>query len=195
MPDLDDLLIGLSNEILPSLIQFTFLLMATIGVTMIAANLVWMYQMLRDERGMTSTGLTAGKAMWRMFFAALLVTPSVTLWRTADAFLQGGDVTESKVLAYITDGVDTSAAYCNQFSDAVTLAFIFVGVIGIYVAYQAIDDYWSGFRRDGIRVGIVFFAGSIGCIFINDVALAIGNTVGYDLGFEAVCSNLAGGEG
>ena len=191
MPDLDEILITLSNELLPSGIQFTLLLFALVGSYMIAFSLVNIYQIIDTGRYDRQTGEKVGGPMIRILLGGLMVTPSVTLWRAADAFLQGGGTTESDILAYIS-GPSGTPSYCERFSDAVQLAFMLVGLIGIYMAYRNADDQARGFNHNGYRTAVPYFLGGLACFFVNDIIGVAGATLGIDVGFDALCAAFDG---
>jgi hypothetical protein len=144
--------------------------------------------MISNDQYQTSTGLTVGGSMMRILLGGIMVTPSVTLWRAADAFLQGGGTTESDILAYISG--TTGTTYCERFADAITLTFMLVGLIGMYMAYRNADDQARGFNQNGYRQALPYFFGGLACFFINDIAAVIGATTGFEVGFDALCSAL-----
>lgn len=193
MPDLDEILITLSNELLPSGIQFTLLLFALVGSYMIALSLVKIYYIVDGSQQYVSNSSegTVGGNMIRILLGALMVTPSVTLWRAADAFLQGGGTTESDILAYIS-GPGGTPSYCERFSDAIQLAFMLVGLIGIYMAYRNADDQARGFNPNGYRTAVPYFLGGLACFFVNDIIGVVGATLGIDVGFDALCAAFDG---
>lgn len=191
MPDLDEILITLSNELLPSGIQFTLLLFALVGSYMIAFSLVNIYQIIGRGPYDKQTGESVGGPMIRILLGGLMVTPSVTLWRAADAFLQGGGTTESDILAYIS-GSGGTPSYCERFSDAIQLAFMLVGLIGIYMAYRNADDQARGFNPNGYRTAVPYFLGGLACFFVNDIIGVVGATLGIDVGFDALCAAFDG---
>lgn len=192
MPDLDEILITLSNELLPSGIQFTLLLFALVGSYMIAFSLVRVYYIIdgKDYTSREQQG-TVGGNMVRILLGGLMVTPSVTLWRAADAFLQGGGTTESDILAYIS-GPGGTPSYCERFSDAIQLAFMLVGLIGIYMAYRNADDQARGFNSNGYRTAVPYFLGGLACFFVNDIIGVVGATLGIEVGFDALCAAFDG---
>ena len=187
MPDLDEILITLANDLLPSGIQFTFLLMALVGSFAIASALLGIYNNISVDGYSRGQFQSNSGLMLRMLLGGLMVTPSVTLWRAADAFLQGGGTTESDILAYIA-GPDGTPGYCTRFGDAIQLSFMLVGAIGLFLAYRAADDQARGFSQTGYRSAIVYGLGGLGCFLISDVMDIIGNTLGYGVGFHALCA-------
>ena len=187
MPDLDELLITLTNDLLPSGIQFTLLLMALVGSFAIASSLVGLYNNISADGYSRGQLLSNSGLMLRMLLGGLMVTPSVTLWRAADAFLQGGATTETDILAYIS-GPDGTPTYCDRFGDAVHLSFMVVGVIGLFLAWRAADDQARGLTQTGYRSAILYGLGGLCCVFISTVMAAIGATLGFDVGFDALCA-------
>lgn len=191
MPNLDEILITLSTELLPSGIQFTLLLFALVGSYMIAFSLVSIYKIIGSGPYDKQSGETVGGPMIRILLGGLMVTPSVTLWRAADAFLQGGGTTESDILGYIT-GSGGTPGYCDRFADAIQLAFMLVGLIGLYMAYRNADDQARGFNPNGYRTAVPYFFGGLACFFVNDIIGVIGATLGIEVGFEALCAAFDG---
>lgn len=191
MPDLDEILITLATDLLPSGIQFTLLLFAVVGSYMIAFSLINIYQIVGAGRYDKQTGESVSGPMIRILLGGLMVTPSVTLWRAADAFLQGGGTTQSDILSYISGPAGTPG-YCERFADAIQLAFMLVGLIGLYMAYRNADDQARGFNPNGYRTAVPYFLGGLACFFINDVIAVIGATLGMNVGFDALCAAFDG---
>jgi len=188
MPDLDEILIGLGTELLPTSVQFAMVLMALVGSVVVAIALFDIYRMISDDTAVNQNGTTVGGSMIRIFLGGLMVTPSVTLWRAADALLQGGNVTQSDLLGYI--GGDMGTNYCDRFASAIQLLFILIGLIAIYVAYRNADDQARGFDRNGYRTAVPYFFGGLACFFINDIIGIIGATLGISVGFPQLCEAL-----
>ena len=191
MPNLDEILVTLSNELLPSGIQFILFLMAVVGSFMVAFSLVKIYQILSLGPYDKQAGETFGGPLIRILLGALMVTPSVTLWSAADAFLQGGGTTESDILAYIS-GPSGIPSYCERFANAVQLVFMLVGLIGIYMAYRSADDQARGFSPNGYRTAVPYALGGLACFFVDDIIAVVGVTLGIDVGFDALCAAFDG---
>lgn len=191
MPDLDKILLTLGSELLPSSIQLAMLLFALVGSVMIAMSLISIYYILERGPFNRQSGETVNGPLIRILLGGLMVVPSVTLWRAADAFLQGGGTTESDILAYISGSAGTSS-YCTRFGDVIQLLFMLVGLIAIYMAYRNADDQARGFSMNGYRIAIPYFFGGLACFFINDITAVIGATLGIEMGFDHLCAAFDG---
>lgn len=184
--DLQTIVQELGTAILPSATQFVWVLLALIGLTTIGMALYNLYSLASD--GPRPDGPTAGGALVRIILGALMVVPSVTLWRAASVFVGGGTVTHADFLTYIDGGGGSTE--CENFARAIQLGFVFLGALGIFKAFRLADDAAKGFNRDGYRVAIIYFIGGLGCVFINDLMVVIGNQLGATVGFEALCDTV-----
>lgn len=186
MIDFEDIITALGIGILPNAIQFVWVLLALVGVITIGFALNSLYRLASD--GPEPGGGTEGSAFVRLLLGGLMVVPSVTLWHAANLFLDGGDSTAGDLLTYVTGGAALTG--CDNFARAIQLGFMFVGVIAIYRAFRSADDAAKGFNREGYRQAIVFFIGGLGCFFIDDLMDVVGNEIGFDIGFDYLCTAL-----
>lgn len=184
--NLQTLIQELGTAIFPSATQFVWVLLALIGLITIGMAIYNLYTIASD--GPQPSGPTAGGAVARMIIGAMMVVPSVTLWRAASVFVGGGTVTHADFLTYIGGGGGSTD--CENFARAIQLGFVFVGALGIFKAFRLADDAAKGFQRDGYRIAAIYFFGGLGCVFINDLMVAIGNQLGTPVGFVALCQSV-----
>jgi hypothetical protein len=192
MIDLEEILTNLGVSVLPNAIQFIWVLMAFLGMLVIGMALNSWYRLVTD--GPEPGGTTGNGVVVRLFVGALMVIPSITLWRAAEVFMGGGGETETTLLAYVSES--GSVAGCDNFGRAITLGFMFMGALAILRSGQVADDVAKGFSREGYRRAVMFFIGGICCFFINDIMEVVGNELGYDVGIEQLCTAIgdSGGE-
>lgn len=186
MIDFEDIVTSLGNGILPNAIQFIWVLMALMGLVTIGLALYSYYKIASD--GPEPGGPTEGSALVRLIIGGFMIVPSVTLWHAAGVFLDGGDSTAGDLLTYVSTGASITG--CDNFARAIQLGFMFVGAIAIYRAYRNADDAAKGFNREGYRQAVVFFIGGLGCFFIDDLMDVVGNELGFDIGFDYLCTAL-----
>lgn len=179
----DTIITKLGAEILPSAIQLVWLLLALSGLITIGFAILNLYNIAMD--GQQPNGPTGGGAVVRMLLGAMMVVPSVTLWSLASALLNSGTQTNVDLLSYINGTAGSTS--CANFARAIHLGFVLTGAIGIYRSFRLADDAAKGFQRDGYRPALTFLIGGIGCIFINDLMLVVGNQLGVSIGFEPIC--------
>lgn len=188
MPNLQTLLMEMLSAILPNGIELVMVLIALVGMFVIASAMMNAYRLALD--GPTGRGgdMTLGGIIMRLLIGAAMTMPSVLFWRAADAFVSGGGATYSTVLAYVGGVPETG--YCDQFVAVVTLSFFLVGLVALFVGFQNWDDQARGLNPRGFRQALPWFFGALGCIFITDLIEITGNTLGIDTGFEQVCQQL-----
>lgn len=193
MPTIDELVTTFINDLAPSAIQLILLLMALVGSYNIALALYQLYRNLSADAYQSTGQLQpVGGSMIRMLLGGLMVTPSVTLWRAADAFLRGGGRTASDVLSYI-DGGGGATVYCQNFGDMIQLIFMVVGLIGIFQGYRHADDQARGLNPTGYRTAVVYLFGGLACFMINDLVAIGGRTFDMNWGFDQLCAAFEGG--
>lgn len=184
MIDVQEMLEALGVGVFPNAIQFVWVLLALMGIVTIGLGLYNLYQIASD--GPQPGGATEGGSFVRIVLGGFMVIPSITLWHAANVFLDGGDSTAEDLLAYATGAGAITG--CDNFSRAIQLGFMLMGCIAIYRAFRNADDQAKGFSRDGYRTAVIYFIGGIGCFFINDLMHVVGNELGFDIGFEELCS-------
>ena len=188
MPNLQELLMELGKAILPSGIELVMILISVVGMLIFANAMYGTYQLALNgpRRASGNTGF-GGQAV-RMLIGAAMTMPSVMFWRAADAYLAGGTTTYSTVLSYVSGIPETG--YCDQFKGVVTQAFFAVGLVALFVFFMNVDDQARGMNPRGLRQGIPWLVGAIGCMFISDIVDIASNTLDIDTGFDKVCIQL-----
>lgn len=186
MPTIDEIMVRLAEEILPSSAQFIMVLTALVGTVIVLWAFNDMYKMMSEDAMQTPDGKTVGGSLIRVAIGGLMVVPAAVLWRAADLFIDGGTATETSVLAYIADGAPT--ATCDRFGAAIQLMLLVVGLIALYFAYRNADDQARGFNSNGYRTAVPYAIGGLLCIFIEDIFSIIGETFGLDVGMTNLCA-------
>lgn len=187
MPNLDTLLIEMGSAILPNGIKLAMLIIATIGMFIVASGLYSLYELALHGGSRQRQG-SAGGSMMRMLLGGAMTLPSVMFWRAADALVMGGGATAAAVLAYV-DGVPDTG-YCDKFTAVITLAFMFFGIVALYIAFRNADDQARGLDPMGLRKAVMWAIGGFGCIFISDIIVWTANTIGVETGFDQICLQL-----
>lgn len=188
MNSIDDIMVRLIEELMPSAAQFIMVLTALAGTVIVLMALVSLYRMISEDQLQTPDGTTVSGSLVRIVIGGLMVVPSAVLWRAADLFLEGATATEASVLAYI--GGTTPTETCERFGAAIQLMFLVVGLIAIYFAFRNADDQARGFNRNGYRTAVPYAIGGLGCIFIEDIFVILGNTFEIDVGLSQLCVAL-----
>lgn len=186
MPTIDELLVTLAEEILPSSAQFIMVLTALAGTIIVLWAFNDIYKMMSEDTMQTPDGKTVGGSLTRIAIGGLMVVPAAVLWRAADLFIDGGTATETSVLAYISTGAPTET--CDRFGAAIQLTLLVVGLIAIYFAYRNADDQARGFNANGYRTAVPYAIGGLLCIFIEDIFDIIGSTFDLDVGLTNLCA-------
>lgn len=182
---IDDIMIRLIEELLPSAAQFVMVLIALVGSIIVLRAFMDLYKMLSEDMNRTPDGATVSGSLVRVLIGGLMVVPSAVLWRSADMLLGGGTATETAVLSYI--GGVTPTATCDRFAGAIQLMFLVVGLIALYNAFQNWNDQARGFNSNGVRTAIPYAIGGLGCIFIIDIFAIIGTAFGVNAGLTQLC--------
>lgn len=186
MPTIDDIMVRLAEEILPSSAQFIMVLTALAGTFIVLWAFNDLYKMMSEDVLQTPDGKTVGGSLTRIVIGGLMVVPSAVLWRAADLFIDGATATETTVLAYIADGAPTET--CDRFGAAIQLLFLVVGLIALYFAYRNADDQARGFNMNGYRTAVPYAIGGLCCIFITDIFDILGSTFDIDVGLTNICA-------
>lgn len=186
MPSIDELIVTIINDLLPSTAQFIMVLTALAGTVIVLWAFNDLYKMMSEDMMQTPDGKTVGGSLTRIVIGGLMVVPAAVLWRAADLFIDGATATETSVLAYIADGAPTET--CDQFGAAVQLMLLVVGLIAIYFAYRNADDQARGFNMNGYRTAVPYAIGGLCCIFIEDIFNVIGATFDLDVGISNLCA-------
>ena len=189
MESLDTIMVTLIEELMPSAAQFVMVLTALMGTVIVLWAFNDLYRTISEDRMRMADGPSIGGSMTRIVIGGLMVVPSAVLWRSADLFLDGATATETSVLAYISGGAPTGT--CERFGGAIQLMFFVVGLIALYFAYRNADDQARGFNRNGYRTAVPYALGGLGCIFIEDIFVILGNIFEIDgLGMDQLCTVL-----
>lgn len=188
MPSIDTIMVTLINQIFPSTIQFIMVLTALMGTVVVLLAFMSIYKMISEDEMRTPEGATIGGSLVRVLIGGLMVVPAVVLWQAADALIAGGTVTQTSVMAYVAGTAPTTT--CARFASAVQLMFLVVGLIAIYMAYRSADDQARGFNPNGYRIAVPYLLGGLGCFFIEDIMVILGNTFSLNVGFPQLCIAL-----
>ena len=186
MPTIDELMVRLAEEILPSSAQFIMVLTALAGMIIVVWAFNDLYRMMSDDQLQTPEGKTVGGSLTRIVIGGLMVVPAAVLWRAADLFVDGASGTFTSVLSYSEDGAPTET--CDRFAAAIQLIMLVVGLIAIYIAYRNADDQARGFNMNGYRTAVPYAIGGLCCVFIVDIFTILGATFGLSVGLTNLCA-------
>jgi hypothetical protein len=186
---IDTIMVTLIEELLPSAAQFVMVLIALVGTIIVLWAFMDLYRMMSEDEMRTPEGATVSGSLVRIVIGGLMVVPAAVLWRAADLFLDGATATETSVLSYIAGTMPTGT--CERFGTAIQLMFLVVGLIALYFAYRNADDQARGFNPNGYRTAVPYAIGGLGCIFIEDIFVILGNTFDLDIGLTQLCAAFA----
>lgn len=131
----------------------------------------------------------------RLILSAAMIVAPLVMWDFANTLVAGGQQTASMmtdVFAYSGGNSGTGTlAYCKQFSTAITLFFMLLGLIGIGYAFNSANAVMAGVgKTHGYGQAWIFFIGGVLCFFVNDVAVILSNTIGLQIGLTNICAAL-----
>lgn len=131
----------------------------------------------------------------RLILAAAMIVAPLVMWDFANTVVAGGQTTAQMmpdVFAYSgSSGTPGTLPYCKQFSTAITLFFMMLGLIGIGYAFNTANAVMAGVgRAPGYGQAWIFFIGGVLCFFVNDVAVILSNTIGLNVGLTNICATL-----
>lgn len=182
VPDLSSMLVSLS-EVFPLIVRLVFVLIGVIGLWIGSMGLYTLYNVATDEYKFSNRPVTMDSAFGKIALGGAMIVAPVMLWRFANTFVLGGDVTYSM----FNYSVSSSTNYCSKIQVAVTYFFMALGAVAwLFGSLQLYDATNNQSRRAGSAT--LYFVGGVLCFFVNDVAKLVSATIGMDVTFSNVCT-------
>lgn len=182
MTDLDAIILNL-GKVFPIGVKVVFYLIIVFGMVMCAKAVFQVYLVGRDgERSNHSYG-----AAFCIFVlgAACCVSP-VLVWRIANTIALGGKET-AQWLSYIPSSTGMVDTYCKDTQFAITGFFMLTGAISILYGITILYNKAQNYRQTGTGQATIFIISGVACMFINDIATIIGNTINWNVGIQNAC--------
>lgn len=190
MSDLGTVIINLGT-LFPYIVQFVFILLALFGLWLVGLSIYEVYQVASE--GARSGKSYVGAGVQLMLGAACTIGPYI-IARIGNTVALDGTET-GKWLSYNSSGVSGSSKYCQDTQFAVIGLLMVFGAIAILLGASILHSMRNQTRSGGIGQASMFIFGGVCAIFSNDVANIINNTVGWNVGFNQLCSALGVGTG
>ena len=125
IPDLGSVLVSLS-EVFPLVVNLIFLLIALLGIWYGTSGLYALYGVAAGEHKFSNRPVTIDAAFGKLALAAAMIVAPVLLWRFANSFVLGGDITFSMFNYSATQRSST----CDGIRVAITYFFMALGALG-----------------------------------------------------------------
>ncbi|WP_430912215.1 hypothetical protein [Methylobacterium sp. sgz302541] len=186
IPDLGSLLVSLS-EVFPLFVNLLFLGIALLGIWYGASGLYVLYNVAAGEYKFSNRPGTLDAAFGRLALASAMIVAPVLLWKFANSFVLGGDVTFSM----FNYGGSPRGSTCEQIRLAITYFFMCLGALAWLVAGTKLYHATNG-QHGGSGSAFLYLVGGTLAFFINDVAQLVGNTIRMDVSLANVCTMIGG---
>ncbi|MEN3238764.1 hypothetical protein PUR29_35590 [Methylobacterium ajmalii] len=186
VPDLGNLLVSLS-EVFPLFVNLIFLGIAVLGIGFGTSGLYALYGVAAGEHKFSNRPVTIDTAFGRLALAGAMIVAPVLLWKFANSFVLGGDITYSM----FNYGGSQRGSTCEQIRIAITYFFMCLGALAWLVAGLKLYKATSG-QHDGAGSAFLYLVGGTLSFFINDVAQLVGNTIKMDVSLSNVCTMIGG---
>lgn len=187
VPDLGSVLVSLT-EVFPLVVNLVFLLMALLGVVYGATALFGLYAIAAGEHKFTNRPATIDGAMGKLMLGSAMIVAPVLLWKFANTFVLGGDLTYS-IFNY---GSTPRSSTCEDIKGAITYFFMALGALAWLVAGMRLYNATSGQHGAGPGSAVLYLVGGTLAFFINDVAQIVGATIKMDVSLGNVCTMIGG---
>jgi hypothetical protein len=186
IPDLGSVLVSLS-EVFPLVVNLIFLLIALLGIWYGTSGLYALYGVAAGEHKFSNRPVTIDAAFGKLALAAAMIVAPVLLWRFANSFVLGGDITFSMFNYSATQRSST----CDGIRGAITFFFMALGALAWLVAGTRLYNGTNG-QPGGQGSAVLYLVGGTLAFFINDVASLVGSTIKMDVSLANVCSVMGG---
>lgn len=186
VPDLGSLLASL-GEVFPLVVRLVFLLIAVLGLWYGTTGLYTLYNVAAGEYKFSNRPVTIDSALGKLALASAMIVAPVLLWRFANTFVLGGDITFSM----FNYGATSRGSSCEDIRGAITAFFMAVGAVAWLVAGIRLYGATSN-ERGGSGSAVMYLVGGTLAFFVNDVATLVGNTIKMDVSLSNVCTILGG---
>lgn len=184
VPDLGSLLVSLS-EVFPLAVSLIFLTIALLGIWYGTSGLYALYNISSGEHKFSNRPATIDAAIGKLALASAMIVAPALLWRFANSFVLGGDITFSMFNYSATARGST----CEQIRQAVTYFFMVLGALAWLLAATKLYNAASGLQG-GSGSAVMYLIGGTLAFFINDAARLVGNTIKMDVSLANVCTMI-----
>lgn len=188
MTDLGTIITNLGSAF-PLAVQLTFILLALFGLS-ISGLAIYQTYLVASEGGRSQHSY--GKAAATMVLGSACIVAPFIVWRFANTIALGGNET-SNWLSYAPGGAGAAAKYCQDTQFALTGLFMLVGSIAIFYGATILYEVAKQSRGGGVGQASMYIFAGVACIFSNDIATIIGNTIHMDAGMQQICVALGAG--
>lgn len=186
IPDLGSLLISLS-EVFPLFVNLIFLTIALLGLWYGTSGLYALYNVAAGEYKFSNRPVTVDAAMGKLALASAMIVAPVLLWKFANSFVLGGDITYSM----FNYGSTQRGSTCDQIRIAITYFFMCLGALAWLIAGTKLYHATTG-QHGGSGSAFLYLVGDTLAFFINDVAQLVGTTIKMDVSLSNVCTMIGG---
>ncbi|WP_066922512.1 hypothetical protein [Methylobacterium sp. CCH5-D2] len=186
VPDLSSVLASLS-EVFPLGVNLIFLAIALLGIWYGTSGLYALYSVAAGEYKFSNRPVTVDAALGKLALASAMIVAPVLLWKFANTFVLGGDLTYSM----FNYGASPRGSSCEQIRIAITYFFMCLGALAWLVAGMKLYHATTG-HQGGSGSAFLYLVGGTLAFFVNDVAQIVGNTIKMDVSFSNVCTMIGG---
>jgi hypothetical protein len=187
VPDLGSVLISLS-EVFPLVVNLVFLVIALLGIVFGTIGLYGLYGLAAGEHKFTNRPVTIDAAFGKLALGSAMIVAPVLMWKFANSFVLGGDITYSM----FNYGATPRSSTCESIKTAITYFFMALGSLAWLVAGMRLYNATSGHHGGGPGTAVLYLIGGTLAFFINDVASLVGNTIKMDVSLSNVCTMIGG---
>lgn len=184
VPDLGNLLVSLS-EVFPLVVNLIFLTIALLGIWYGTSGLYALYNVAAGEHKFSNRPVTIDSAVGKLALASAMIVAPVLLWRFANSFVLGGDITFSMFNYSATARGST----CEQIRQAIAYFFMCLGALAWLLAGTKLYNATSG-QHGGSGSAVMYLIGGTLAFFINDAARLVSNTIKMDVSLSNVCTMI-----
>ncbi|UHC20361.1 hypothetical protein LRS73_34530 (plasmid) [Methylobacterium currus] len=186
IPDLGSLLVSLS-EVFPLVVNLIFLSISLLGIWYGTSGLYALYNVAAGEYKFSNRPVTVDAAVGKLALGSAMIVAPVLLWKFANSFVLGGDVTFSM----FNYGASPRGPICEQIKLAITYFFMCLGALAWLIAGLKLYHATSG-QHGGPDSAFLYLVGGTLAFFVNDVAQLVSNTIKMDVSFSNVCTMIGG---
>ncbi|GAA0241660.1 hypothetical protein LNAOJCKE_4906 [Methylorubrum aminovorans] len=186
IPDLGSMLVSLS-EVFPLIVNLIFLVIAVLGIWFGTSGLYALYSVAAGEHKFSNRPVTIDTAFGKLVLASAMIVAPVLLWKFANSFVLGGDITYNM----FNYGSSARGSTCDQIRTAITYFFMSLGALAWLMAGLKLYKATSG-HHEGAGSAFLYLVGGTLSFFINDVAQLVGTTIHMDVSLSNVCTMIGG---
>ncbi|MDP4025776.1 hypothetical protein Q8W71_24395 [Methylobacterium sp. NEAU 140] len=169
----------------PLAVNLIFLSIALLGIWCGTSGLYALYNVAAGEYKFSNRPVTVDAAVGKLALASAMVVAPVLLWKFANSFVLGGDITYSM----FNYGASSRGSTCDQIRLAVTYFFMCLGALAWLVAGIKLYHATTG-QHGGSGSAFLYLVGGTLAFFINDVAQLVSTTIKMDVSLANVCSMM-----